>query len=66
MRLRDVLACMIAEWPEQRPAGLSEPLWRLINRRVRSALVLLHGMYTSSLASSTPAMFDAFILCSLS
>lgn len=34
-RLRDVLACLLAERPGRRPAGLDDSLWRLINARVR-------------------------------
>lgn len=32
--LRDVLSCLLAEDPEQRPKGLDEGLWELIQRRV--------------------------------
>jgi hypothetical protein len=32
--LRDALAALLAESPEERPRGLDEGLWRLIQRRV--------------------------------
>ncbi|GBF87361.1 hypothetical protein Rsub_00072 [Raphidocelis subcapitata] len=32
-RLRDALACLLAERPEARPEGLDEGLWQLIQRR---------------------------------
>ncbi len=40
-RLRDVLSCMLAEWPARRPEGLGDAIWEVIQRRVSVGLALV-------------------------